>query len=151
MIATVIFFVKPKIEEIQDKSIIEQSVEFISSIDSTINEIGQEPAGNKRVLELGIKKGGFKFDGENNKIAFEIETKYKYSEPGINITRGNLIINTKEMSGINLVSITRNYSQYNLTYEMKDELKILTAAPTPYRFSLSNKGGSPIVIDAETN
>jgi len=151
LIAAVIFFVKPKIEEIQDKAMIEQSIEFIKSIDSTINEIGQEPAGNKRILELGIKKGSFKFDGGNDTIAFEIETSYKYSEPEVDVAEGNLIVLTKEKSGFNLISITRNYTQYNLTYKMEDKLKILTEAPTSYKLSLSNKGGALIIIDAEIN
>ncbi len=89
MIGAVLAFIKPKIEEIRDKALIEQTIEVIESINFGIIELGGE--GNKRIIELGIKKGILKIDGENNLIIFEIESRHVYSQPGEDIYIGNII------------------------------------------------------------
>ncbi|MBU1129195.1 MAG: hypothetical protein KJ949_01025, partial [Nanoarchaeota archaeon] len=81
LIAAVLFFVKPKVEEIRDQALIEQSLEVMKYFDSTILELGQSVSGNKREIEVGIKKGTLLIDGENEKIVFEMKSKYEYSEP----------------------------------------------------------------------
>jgi len=148
MIGLVLAVAKPKIEEMQDKAIIEQSIEIIEGIDSVISNIGC--SGNQRIIELGIKKGTFKIDGENDKIIFEIKGKHEYSEPEQNITRGNIIANTKKIGKEYLVTLTRDYSdRYNITYQGKDESKSITKASIPYKLSILNKGGEKTVIDID--
>ena len=80
LIAAVLAFVKPKIEEIQDNAIIEQSLGLMKDIDSTIREIIQGGSGNKRKLEIAIKKGSLGIDGENDRLVFEIDSRKLYSE-----------------------------------------------------------------------
>lgn len=150
MIGLVLAYAKPKIEEIQDKALIEQSIGMIKDIDSTILTIG--PAGNQRVLELGIKKGSLTIDSENEIIYFEMDSKYTYSEPGLNISDGNLIINTEKKGNANIVTLTRNYLyDYNITYQEKDVLKTITKSSTPYKLFIINKGGEVTNIDIEIN
>jgi|TARA_B100001971_G_C18265932_1_gene592376 hypothetical protein len=148
MIGAVLAFIKPKIEEIRDKALIEQTIEVIESINFGIIELGGE--GNKRIIELGIKKGILKIDGENNLIIFEIESRHVYSQPGEDIYIGNIIANTKKRGTFNTVTLTSNYSEYNLTYNQEDKLKTITRASTPYRLSISHHGenddtGKPII------
>jgi hypothetical protein len=147
MIGLVLAYAKPKIEELQDKSIIEQSIGMMKDIDSTILTIGC--AGNQRAIELGIKKGVLKIDGVNDLIIFEIESKHTYSEPGIDIIDGNLIIHTEKMGKFNIVNLTRDYSEgYDIKYQGRDELKLISKSSIPYRMFISNKGGeNKIVID----
>ena len=57
LIAAVLAFVKPKIDEAQDKAVIEQSISMVKAVDSLIRETIQGGAGNKRILEISIKKG----------------------------------------------------------------------------------------------
>src|SRR4030042_3272487 len=78
LIATVLAFVKPKIDEIQDNAIIEQSISMVNSIDSTIMEIIQGGSGNKRKVEVGIKKGELKIDGSGDSLVFEMESNFLY-------------------------------------------------------------------------
>ena len=148
MIGLVLAYAKPKIEELQDKAIIEQSIAMVKDIDSTILTMGGQ--GNQRIIELGIKKGVLKIDGVNDKIVFEVESKHTYCEPGIDISDGNLIIHTAK-SGKS-VNLTRDYSEeYNITYQGKDELKSLSKASIPYKLLISNKGGDKTVIDIEVS
>ena len=150
MIGLVLAYAKPKIEELQDKAIIEQSIALVKDIDSLILTMGGP--GNQRTFELGIKKGVLKIDGVKDLIVFEIESKHTYSEPGIDISDGNLIIHTEKRGKFNIVNLTRDYSEkYNITYQGKDELKSLGKASVSYNLLISNKGGDKTVIDIEVN
>ncbi len=151
MIGLVLAYAKPKIEELQDKAIIEQSIAMVKNIDSTILTIGAP--GNQRLMELGIKKGVLKIDGTNDLIAFEMESKNTYSEPGVNVSDGNLIIHTEKTGKFNVITLTRDYDgEYNITYQGKDESKIISKASTPYQLLISNKGGEDeIAINFEIN
>jgi len=148
MIGLVLAVARPKIEEIQDKAIIEQSIKVVEDINSLVLSITQGGPGNKRLIELGIKKGELKIDGENDELIFEIEGSHTYSQPGQDVYNGDLIIHTEEKGKINTVTIRTNYSgSYNITYQGKDEIKTITKSPTPYKLFITNKGGDKTIID----
>ena len=148
MIGLVLFFAGPKITEAQDKIVIEQSIEILEDMNSIILNIGI--AGNKRLVEINIKKGELKIDGANNKIIFEIESAYQFSQPGEDIPQGSITIRTEEKGEFNLVILTRDYSgSHDLKYQNNDQLKTITRSSSPYKLFITNKGGSPTVIDFE--
>lgn len=153
MIGLILSFARPKIEEIQDQAILKQSTEMMKQIDTTISTMGA--AGNQRILEIGIKEGALKIDGDADKISFELESQSVYSEPGKNISDGNIIILTEKRSGYNLVSLTRDYSEsYDLEFEGKDELKIIGKASTSYKLTILNEGAgedSRIIMNVSLN
>ncbi|MAG79036.1 hypothetical protein CMI40_01525 [Candidatus Pacearchaeota archaeon] len=138
MIGAVLAFVKPKIEEIRDKAIIEQTIGVIKDINSKIVELNV--AGNKRIIELGIKRGTLTIDGEKDLIVFELESKNVYSQPGEDIHIGNIIAHTKKRGTFNTITLMTNHSEYNVTYQGEDKLKTISQASTPYRLSISNIG-----------
>ena len=156
IIGIFITFAKPKIEEIQDKAIIDQSIVMLDDINEIVLSIAQGGAGNQRVIEIGIKKGTLEIDGINDQVIFELEGKHTYSEPGddgqpgpfINI--GNILARTKKVGKISTVSLLSNYTnKYDITYNGLDDKKLLTRAPVPYELSISNKGdvGGATLID----
>lgn len=151
MIGLVLAYAKPKIEELQDKSIIEQSIGMMKDIDSTILTIGCP--GNQRAIELGIKKGILKIDGANDLIVFEIESKHTYSEPDTDIIDGNLIIHTEKRGKFNIVNLTRDYSEeYDITYQGEDKLKLISKSSISYKILISNQGGeNKTIIDVEVS
>jgi len=139
MIGLVLSFARPKIEEMQDHAILQQSTEMLKYIDSIILSMGV--AGNQRVIELQIKEGEMKIDGEGNRIIFELESKSVYSEPGKNISDGSVVVLTESKTGFNLVTLTTEYGRnYNIKYAGKDEVKTISKASTPYRLLISNEG-----------
>ncbi len=149
LMGLVLAFVVPKIKEIQDKGIIEQSKTVLNDIDSLIREIRGEP-GNQRILELGMDKGSLTIDAINDRIFFELESKYQYSQPGENVSEGRIIANTQEKRGINLLTLTLNYTgENNLTYQGQETNKTITRAPIPYTISIADTGkdeaGNPII------
>ena len=154
MIGFVLTYAKPKIEEFQDKAVLEQSLEMFRTIDSTIKEIKTRGPGNQRFVEVGIKKGSLKIDGENDKIIFEMESQYQYSKLETDIpyfSDNKIITRTEKIGGANKVSFTIDYSaeNINITYQEKDEFKTLNKAPTPYKLLISNNGksGDDTIID----
>jgi len=152
MIGLVLSFAKPKIEEMQDKAVIEQSIGMLEDIDNLILLLIQGGPGNKRLIELGIKKGVLKIDGINDKIIFEIEGKYTYSQPGKQISHGNIIAYTEKRGNLNMVTLTLNYQEgYNIKYQEKEELKLINKAPVPYKILISNEGGDKTIINFEVN
>ena len=150
MIGLVLTFANPKLQEIQDRAIIEQSINVMENLDILISNIGSP--GNRRSIELNIQKGLLKIDGVNDLLLFEMESSATYSEIGAEINHGEIIITTQSEGSEEIVTLMRDYSsQYNITYEGKDELKELSKSPTPYKLLISNKGGNKIVIDIEVN
>ena len=125
-----------------DKAVIEQSINMMKDFDSTVREIIQGGAGNKRILEVAIKEGSLIIDGVNDEILFEMDSEYVYSEPGEEISEGNLLIKTEKKGSINVVTIKRSYidDNFDITYNLKDELKTLTKAGTSYKISIKNEG-----------
>ena len=151
MIGLVLAYAKPKIEELQDKAIIEQSIGMMEDINAVILSIIQGGAGNTRLIELGIKKGFLKIDGEMNEIIFEIESSDAYSQPGKDIYYGGIILHTEKIGEINKITLTNSYNEYNLTYQGKDKIKLIGKASTPYKLFISNKGrnNNKTIIDID--
>ncbi len=145
MIGLVVSYVKPKVEELRDKAIIEQSSQMMKEIDSTILSMGG--AGNQRILEIGIKEGVFRINAPNDLLVFEMESKNKYTEEGNKINDGNVIVYTSEKrGGVYIVNLTLDYSannEYNLKFLGEEELKTIPPAPTLYKLSILNEGTDP--------
>lgn len=140
ILGAILGFAKPKIEQLQDKSIIEQSIKMLGEIDGTIEEI-QAVEGNKREIELTIKKGSLNIDAVNDQIIFEIESLYTYSEPEITIKKGNIDIYNNKVGKINKISATINYAKkYDITFVGEDKLELLAKSSAPYKLFISNEG-----------
>ena len=147
LIGAVLAFIIPKVEEIQDKAIIEQSITMMKSIDNIIISVIRGGPGNKRIIDLGIKEGTLKIDSAKDEIVFEIQSEYVYSEIGEKINIGSIVVLTEETQTLKKITLTSSYSKYDLTYNGKNETKSISQASTPYKFSIENKGGAKVVID----
>lgn len=153
LIATVLAFVRPKIEEMQDETTITRSLVIMKDIDSTISNVLNGGQGNRRLIEIEIKKGTINIQGIEDKISFEILSKAKYSEPGMDVFDGNIKINTIEKTRENLITLERAYnsSKYNITYNKMDINKQLTPGNLAYKVFISNRGteNNKTIIDLE--
>lgn len=144
MMGLVLSFVKPKIEELRDKSVVEQSVEIIKEIENSMVTIGSP--GNKRLIEVGIKKGSLTIDSENDKIFFEMDTNYAYGEVGEEIYIGNIKATTEGEGRTKTVTLERDFSGegYDITYNQQTSSKVLTKSPNSYKLFMENRGDSPL-------
>jgi len=140
LIAAVLAFVRPKIQEMGDKAIIENTIGMLKSLDNVIIDI-RGAAGNQRTVELGVKDGFLEIYSEEDLLYFEFDGVYEYSEPGEPISNGNLDIETERRGDDYRIKITRNYTgSYNLTYDNLNFNKMLSSSPTPYSLVILNKG-----------
>ena len=141
MIGAILAVAKPRIDQLQDKILIEQSIETLKGIDSLVFNVVQGGPGNKRLIEVGITKGILKVDGVDDKLIFELEGKHEYSEPGQEISDGNILINTEKQGKLRYVNLTRDYSKdHNITFQESDEIKSLSKASTSYKLLIANNG-----------
>lgn len=138
MLGLVLAFAVPRIQELQDKGTVEQSINLLREMDTVLNDL-KDP-GDQRVLEIGINKGDLTIDTENEALIFELESKYEYSEPGENIQVGDVLAHTEKQGKINIVTLTLDYQDvYDLNYPGEIS-KTLTKSSVPYKLSLSNLG-----------
>ncbi|MFH1608356.1 MAG: hypothetical protein ABIA78_04450 [archaeon] len=147
MIAAVMVFAQPRIAEIRDKALIEQSIGILQDLDNLILSV-QGVTGNQRAISLGIKAGILTIDSEEDKFIFEIESKHTYTEPCdpvqpcTDIMIGNIKVRTEKRGEYNLVTLTRDYSaDYDIEYNEREILKALAKSSTLYKVVILNKGG----------
>lgn len=151
LIGLILGFAKPKIEEIQDQSIIEQTIKVIKELDYTINDISEKGAGNKRNVELTIKKGEFYILASNNTLKFFLEGKFMYSQPGQPYEESGINILTEEVGKEYHVTLQKKYKDINITYNGRDEDKKILKGSTPYNIYITNKGGANQTIDFQVD
>jgi type II secretory pathway pseudopilin PulG len=151
LIGLVLSYANPKIEGFIDKVSIEKSMNFLMALDNTINEIQSVP-GNTRLIEFTLSNGKIEIDGENDKITFEMQSRYEYSESGETFTENGFNISTEDQGKYKIVTISKNYPN-NLTYDGLEQLRTITKASAPYRISISNNGfsGGTSIIDISVN
>lgn len=149
LIGLILAFVKPKIDELQDKALIEQSMNVMRQIDSVINEVYEDGTGNKRLIEILIKKGNLIIDSENDSLKFEFEGNYQYSEVGQNYSESSFSILTTQNGPLYKILIEKNYPNFNITYSERDSSRTFGGSSSPYGIFISNKGGPTQTIDFE--
>ncbi|MCK4996816.1 hypothetical protein KAS08_00800 [Candidatus Pacearchaeota archaeon] len=129
----------PKINQKKDEIAIEQSIEALGMIDDKIYEV-QRAVGNRRVVTLDVKRGKLIVNMDDNTISWILESSFAYSQPGIPVSIGKIIVETTGDEKPYLIDLTTEYG-LNLKYNGLDEgFKQLDVAPTPYIFSIENKG-----------
>ncbi|MBI2044395.1 hypothetical protein HYT24_03460 [Candidatus Pacearchaeota archaeon] len=151
MIGAVLVFITPKIKETQDRAVIEQTLNVLQNIDGVVASMIQGGPGNKRIVNVGIKEGTLEINGANDTLTFELQTDKGFSEEGKTINIGGIDVLTKRVQNIYYVTLTKNYSNYDVKFEGKNEAKTLTQGTTPYMITIENKGGTKTVLDFTIN
>ncbi|HLD37327.1 MAG TPA: type II secretion system protein [Candidatus Nanoarchaeia archaeon] len=151
IIGLVLAFAMPKINEIKDKAVIEQTITALNEIDSKIMEVGFT-AGNTRTVYFKIGRGEIDINGAGDKITFILpDSRYTYSEPGRITYIGDIIAKTEKKGRINSVELMLNYSgRFDIRWQGMEQEKQLFKAPSPYKLLIENNGSetsSGSVID----
>lgn len=143
LIGLALTFVTPRINESKDRLIVEQSVNTMNILDEKIKEVIESGAGNVRRIEaLNLKEGEIFFDSATDQIILKIgELENPYSEEGVEIEIGEVVIISGKTGGKDSVSLKLDYSGiYDITFEDSQNEKVLTAASTPYSIYIENNG-----------
>jgi hypothetical protein len=139
---------KPQFDRQRDRALIEQSINSIGTIDEAIFFVLRGP-GNKRPISLKISSGELKIDGEGDKISWELDSTYKYSEEGITVRSGK--INVTTLSGSPYKVILETSFPFNIQFYGEDNVKIFGPSSTPHVLSVENMGlvGGRTIINFE--
>lgn len=139
LIALVLSFLMPKINQSQGNLIVEQSAETLNALDQKMQEVMRGASGSIRVIpSLSLKKGGLVINAKENKISIVIDNlNYEYSEPGVKIPYGRISILTEKTQKSYKVTLELP-SDYDLQYVGQDQIKTFSPASTPYKFSIFN-------------
>jgi type II secretory pathway pseudopilin PulG len=141
LIGLVLAIATPKINELRDRAVVEQSIDSLNIFDRKINEILSAP-GNVRIVEFEMRRGDLFFNTTEDKILYVLdESRVIFSEPGVSIPIGRINVTTTEGSKRHMVSLLLSYN-HNLTFNGEDsaEATKFSATAVPYRFSIANKG-----------
>lgn len=142
LIALVLAFAMPKINEMKDKAVVEQTINSLNSLDDRINVVLQA-TGNKRLWELTIKRGEFYINSSTDEAIIVISDLGKpYMEVGSEVDFGKVKVASSQGSKYYIATMRLDYSnELNITY-MSDDLKDVkfSPAPTPYRFTIESTG-----------
>jgi type II secretory pathway pseudopilin PulG len=147
LIGLILAFVKPKINELQDKALIEQSLTVMKNIDSVINEVYQDGVGNKRLLQVSVSKGDLTLNSTTNSITFLYTGTYMYSQPGTTYNDGSFSITTTKVGPEYKILIEKDYPNFDFTYSGEEVAKTLSSSSSNYQLFITNKGGSGNNID----
>jgi hypothetical protein len=140
-LSTILSIYLPKIEEIKDRTIIEQTIGSLGVLNDNVLET-MSSVGTTRGVVLSVKKGEYVIDSKNNIIYYILrDSDYIYSpinkttqvSPGIN----TITSSSNEKYNIFLIL---NYSSYDLTYNDQEIEKVLTPNLAGYNFIIENKG-----------
>lgn len=150
LISLILSFAKPKIEELQDQTAIQQSIQMLKDIDEVVREVEEQGIGNKRKLEITLKKGTLSINSTEDKLIFHMKGKFMYSQPGQIYTEGSLQVLTEEEGRDYYVTIEKSYDRLNLRYAGLEQNKVITPGTNPYIVYISNEeGGSGNIINFE--
>ncbi|MAG39492.1 hypothetical protein CMI41_00805 [Candidatus Pacearchaeota archaeon] len=137
IIGLLIAGIKPRIEESQDKSLINQIKESLETINQEINSVKTAP-GNQRKFFVNIEKGSLEINPEEDSLTWVMDSRYKYSELNLSIEEGTLNITTiKENPWQVTIVLPLNL---NLTYDGEETIKEFRETSTAYEFIVKNEG-----------
>lgn len=153
LIGIVLAIATPKINESRDRILVEQTIESMNVWDDRIGELLDRGPGNVRnIPAFTMKQGELIINSTGEEIIFIVDgLSSPYSEVGVEIEEGNILLVSYDSGESSYVVLTLDYKNVsNITYAGLDEDKKFTAASTPYTFSLKNLGGQPYSqIDVE--
>jgi hypothetical protein len=140
--------VTPKLKKINDNLHITNTMDFtMLPIHQNIVAV-QANVGEERHITVIIKKGELVIDSQANEIVYTLRgTTFKKSQPGVIVPQGDIDILTQEANGKYDISLILNYSSSNITFNGKDENKLLTASSTGYEIQIQNKGNNQINLE----
>ena len=158
LIGIVLGLVMPKITDIKDKMVVEQSINALNEIDQKINDALKAP-GNERAVSLTLKRGSLLIETTEilkgntagpsttatDKLVLTIDGLRKpYSELNSDIDMNRVTVKTTKKAKYS-VNLTVELKGIDLTYGKSDSnegqlAQTLTNAPLPYKLIIKNNG-----------
>ncbi len=142
LIGIVLAIATPSINKARDRIVVEQTIDSLNRIDGKISDLLDDGADNIRTIDLTMKRGELFFDSASDEITIVIdELKEPFSEPGVEVPFGNILLLSEEGQKTSKVSLTLEYGNIaDLKFDGAENLQKFNSASTPYTFSARNLG-----------
>jgi type II secretory pathway pseudopilin PulG len=142
LMALVLAFAMPKINESRDKALVEQSINSLRELDSKVQLLFGSVSGNVRKADLTLKRGDFYIDGESDILIIVLNgLESLYSEEGEEIRFENILVLSEEDQKTYTTTLKIDYGgKIDIKYSGADEKKKFTPASVPYNFVIENEG-----------
>lgn len=138
IIAILLSTATPQIQKLKDKGTIRQTIDALNLFNNQVTEARQAP-GSVRIVNFKISKGRLVINPDEETIIYTLEnTKLEFSEPGIDIKEGDIIVRTEENGARFNIILTLSYKdKLDLTC---DETCTLQPGAAPYQIKIENVG-----------
>ena len=141
-IGLLLMVLQPRINEARDGITIKQTIEALHNFDSALRSTLIAP-GNIRQVDFKLSKGELLISSPADKISWSMQSAKKYSEIGIAVQEGTITVLTEEGNPYK-VTLTLNYAGISdITFNAKEEEKLLAKSGKPYIISIENLGKGP--------
>jgi len=148
IIAMILVMAVPRIESMKERAIVEQTISAMNELNNKILDT-EQVQGNVRIVDFRIAKGSLEINSFDDRITYVLEdSKLEMSEPGAEIEQGDVTLRTDSVGSKFNIALTLQYNNLDLTYEGKQETKVLHAGATPHKIVVENTG---IIIGDDTN
>ncbi|MBS3073567.1 hypothetical protein J4465_02120 [Candidatus Pacearchaeota archaeon] len=149
ILSSVYMIVEPKINEAQDRAVVEQTIILINDIDDAIKTASQA-TGTVVMRQIKISKGDlFIYNatfGTNGTIVYMLNnTNLKYSQQGTPLTSGNIHVMTttnKQSEDKYDVILTLNLQNKKVLNENNQNPWQLSASPLPYKLFIKSEANN---------
>lgn len=141
LISIILITALPRIENMKDKRIVEQTADALNDIDSKIVEI-ISTSGNTRLIEFRVAKGKIEIDADDDEIRFILDdTGLELSQPGVEIDlSGNVFLLTEKTASNFKIILVSKYPKLDLVNFDGEVIKTLNAGTVPHKIIISNIG-----------
>lgn len=133
---------RPKIQEMQDSLVIEQTINALNTIDNKILK-ASEATGTTLNVEFKLARGQIIIDSLNDKISFVLEdSNHQLSEENKKLEWGKIQVLTEPAGDKWKVTLELEYGrEYDITFNGNPSEKgVLERAKTPYKIWIKNEG-----------
>lgn len=139
IIGLLLTVIQPKISQMRDSIIIDQTKTSLAEIDKTILDVSGAP-GMRLPSEVRLGRGQLIISGAGNSIEWTYDSKYKYSEVNRTIRSASIYEMTRQLGTDQYrISLKINYSDIDLKFNGLEQDKVLQAGSIPYKIWFENK------------
>lgn len=95
----------PTIENMQDAASIQKAQNFMSQVDSSVQEVVSEGEGSTRTLSTNFDRGQLYFENKTNSLVYELQTDASVISPQATRRTGNVILSSNADVSVHNTSV----------------------------------------------
>jgi len=144
IIGTLLGVVRPRIDEMRDHYLIDQTIGALNQIDKTVTSV-KTAQGMRLPVEFQLSRGILIFNTTSKIIQWSLpDSRYQYSETGFPVSIGKLSLKTSNTSSDRWnILVQLNYSDIIFTVNNQSIPKTYQSSSRVYSIWAENKGTDP--------